>query len=386
MNALIPTRACEGPDAPASAGAPAPAARSGERSEPLPRQLIINRDETVSSASKPNTNGSLLNDNTSYQKKAAYALHLNLADFIDTAGIDHVLEWTLTFEKKVYDYVEAQRAFHSLSRRILPKYFPGTWWRVIERHADGAWHFHLLVQVPFDVRTGFRFDSFEAAKRRAKTHGQDGVYRMLMREAAPLDHPIRALWKAIGLDLWGKPARSKNRHAGCTGLGKRAAPRRLRRYKFGRFQLCPIRTCGKAMGRYLSGYLAKGYAGRKPGEKRYRMYGCSRAASKKRMAGAQFCWVGGNARVWRKKVALVAQRFGCRDMDSLNRRFGRRWAYKLREFILALTVPHPPDLAKLSESARQEYEQAIQRQNEPLLGTIGLHAQYHALSRIHRAK
>ena len=54
MISLPTARASEGPDAPALAGAMAPAALSGERSEPLPCQLIINRDETVSSASKPN--------------------------------------------------------------------------------------------------------------------------------------------------------------------------------------------------------------------------------------------------------------------------------------------------------------------------------------------
>jgi hypothetical protein len=372
MNAVTPARASEGPDASRLwRDATAPAARSGERSEPLPCHSINNGDEVAGTSTKFRQQADLQNANASYQAKAGYALQSNLAGFIEKAGIEHVLEWTLTFEKKVYDYEEAQRAFHSLTRRVLPKHFPGPWWRVIERHADGAWHFHLLVQVPFDVRAGFRFDSFEAAKRRAKTRGQDGVYRMLMREAAPPDHPIRALWKAIGQDLWGKPAHAKGRRRGRLRAGKRAAPLRLRRYKFGRFQLCPIRTCGKAMGRYLAGYLAKSYAARKPSEKRYRLYGCSRVASKARIANAHFSWVSPRAKEWRQKVALVAHRFGCRDLDALNHRFGHRWAYKFRDVIGKLVLLDHPDNVKRDNPGYREFEKSVKNHNGLIFHTIG---------------
>jgi hypothetical protein len=135
MNDLTPARACEGPDAPALAGAMAPAARSGERSEPLPCLNSNNSNETLAAQVIAESSFKL----SPYQAKAVFALTHNIAAFIDSAGLERIGFLTLTFDHKVYNIEEASACFNRLNVRVIKEHF-GRWVRVIEQHKDGSWH------------------------------------------------------------------------------------------------------------------------------------------------------------------------------------------------------------------------------------------------------
>jgi hypothetical protein len=57
-----------------------------------------------------------------------------------------------------------------------------------------------------------------------------------------------------------------------------------------------------------------------------------------RAATMQWAWNTAGAAAWRPAVALVANRCALRDLGDFWRRFGRQWAYSLREVILSAAV------------------------------------------------
>jgi len=316
MISLPSARACDGPDAPALAGAMAPAARSGERSEPLPCLNRNNSNETVLNQAISQSEFQL----SPYQRKALFALTENIAKFIQDVGIERIGFLTLTFENKIYDIGEASAHFNRLNVRVLKEYFGG-WCRVIEQHKDGAWHYHLLVEMPCDIRTGFDFTAFNASKEEYQRHGNSGTYYKLLRAATGKDHPLPPLWK----ELW----------------------ERLQGYSFGRFELVPVRTNQDGISKYLAKYLSKGLSAIKPDGRRVRLWAISRNVQ--RAVRMPFAWVSTGARLWRRKVTMVAERFRCRDFEDIRNLAGPSWAYHLKDLIASLI----PDGLTLGEFVLQ---------------------------------
>jgi len=150
--------------------------------------------------------------------KQASALAYNIKWMADTFGIERVGFLTLTVGDtingkfiKVSERAEASRRFNSIMNRIRERYQCGV--IVTERHKDGGIHFHLVVVLSFDARTGFDFDR---VKRRD--------YRSVSKE-------LRDEW------LWWRENQAK--------------------YGFGRHELTPIKSNGEAIGRYVGKYLGK---------------------------------------------------------------------------------------------------------------------------------
>ncbi|MBS0584447.1 MAG: hypothetical protein JSS42_15235 [Proteobacteria bacterium] len=238
---------------------------------------------------------------SSQHKKSACCLAWNVQALAEREGLERLGFLTLTFADHVIDPKEAQRRFNSLATRVLRERYPAGFVRVFERQKSRRIHYHLLVVLKEDIRTGVDFGAFER---------QD--YRTASIE-------LRSEWA-----YWRKTAKA---------------------YGFGRTELMPIRSTPEGIGRYVGKYISKNVAQRKGDDRRVRLVEYSRGA---RMARTRFAWSSDNARDWRLKVRLFAQMQAwslgveIHDVSELSRYLGPRWAWNWREFIASLPVVGAP--------------------------------------------
>lgn len=235
------------------------------------------------------------------RKKVALALSWNVASMCKTWGIERVGFLTLTFADHVTDAREAQRRFNSLASNVLRKRYPAHI-AVLERQASGRIHYHLLVVLPEDIRTGVDFDA------------------IARREYGTANKALRLEWA-----FWRKTAPV---------------------YRFGRTELLPIKSDADAMGQYVGKYIAKGQAFRTEADKGVRLVRYSGGA---RMATCKFADLNKYPNEWRAKVCTFVRQMAqayphrrIRDMDDLAFHFGSRWAFHWRDYILSLP---PSDLS-----------------------------------------
>lgn len=127
---------------------------------------------------------------------------------------------------KVSDRAEASRRYHSLHNIIRSRYGCGV--IVTERHKDGGIHFHLVVAVGGDIRTGVDFDACFPPRE----HGRP-VHPPCYDTATPR---LKLEWK-----FW-----------------RAAAPH----YGFGRHNLQPARKTAEALGYYIGKYISKSWEAR----------------------------------------------------------------------------------------------------------------------------
>ncbi len=204
--------------------------------------------------------------------------------FIKKSGANHVGMLTLTFADHVTDPKEAQRRFHSLRTHVLKKRYCRIL-RVFERQKSGRIHFHILVALSGDIRTGLSFD--EVSRR---------IY-------SSANAALRAEWA-----FW-----------------RRTAPR----YGFGRTELLPIKRI-EAMGSYMGKYIGKHFDARLLQDKGIRLAQCSAGW---KSASSTFAFNSPGSWVWRSKLRVWAVSRGCYSLQNIREQFGRRWAYRHREEI-----------------------------------------------------
>ncbi|HHQ9659985.1 TPA: rolling circle replication-associated protein [Escherichia coli] len=227
-------------------------------------------------------------------KKSASALAWNVQHFVDTYGLSNVGFLTLTFRDHVTDPKEAQRRFNSLKSNVLASRYRA-YIRVMEPMKSGRIHYHLLVALDSDIRTGF---DFVAVKN---------------QDYSTANKAIRAEWS-----FW-----------------RKTAPK----YRFGRTELMPVRSNSEGIGRYVGKYISKGIESRTEQFKGTRLVEYSRKA---KIASTRFQFVTGGSAEWRRKLAIfvhyIADNTGCEpSFEGLRRVLGARWSYHWREFILSLT-------------------------------------------------
>lgn len=286
--------AVEGVSFPSSTPHPATQGEGGE-AERLPCLSSNNSIEAT-----PPTAGKSALDLTPQQKKSACALAWNVQAMAEKFGLERLGFLTLTFADHVLDPKEAQRRLNSLASNVLRVRYPLGFVRVFERQKSGRIHYHLLVVLPEDVRSGVDFDAFGR-----------GDYRSASAY-------LRGEWA-----YWRKSARA---------------------YGFGRTELMPVRSTEEGIGRYVGKYIGKHHAARKEEDKGVRLVEYSRGA---RTATTRFGWSSDNAAEWRAKVRLFAQitsqRVGIEvnELRDLSAVLGPRWAYHHREFIMSLPVVTP---------------------------------------------
>jgi hypothetical protein len=235
-----------------------------------------------------------------YHKKAAQTLYLNVERLIskEATTVDHVGFLTLTFPDSVTSNKEASRRFHSFRTNFLAKHEAfGKWVNTKERQKNrgykegnaGAWHYHLIVTLNGDIRTGVNWD--ELAK---------GNYR----SASPY---LRSIWKDLRDNL--------------------------EKYGFGRSELLPIRTNAEMMGRYVGKYISKHLGQREADDKGVRLVSYSGDWVKN---SPKFAWNNVNAHEWRRKLAKFAKSLGCSELYQLSEKLGPGWVYKYLEDIIAI--------------------------------------------------
>ena len=245
-------------------------------------------------------------------RRTALALLVNVRAMADQFGIERLGFLTLTFREHITDAREARRRFNSLATGVIrPRY--GRALSVLERHKSGRIHFHLLVAMSADIRSGVDFGAL--ARRDYRSAGD----------------ALRSEWA-----FW-----------------RRTAPA----YGFGRTELLPVKSDAEAMGRYVGKYLGKHFSARQEADRGIRLV----SYIGERAATSRFSWATPRASAWRDGIRLLVSRL--HELSELPeptgeaaaRHFGRSWVYRFRRQIAAYAEdPFAAD----GEELRQEIDRA----------------------------
>lgn len=280
----------------------------GNRSGISPHKYSVNEDtgellpcrslETTATSTPGYTTPKAL---TGPRKKVAATLTENIRYLCEKHGIERIAFFTLTFADHVTDPKEAQRRLHSLTAGVLNERYPHRI-RVFERQKSGRIHYHFVVVVPDDIRAGVDPEAIA-----------QGDYKTA-------NSALRREWA-----FW---------HKTC------------KKYGFGRHNLQPVKSSHDALALYVGKYIGKGFQFRDEQDKGVRLVaysGDARHMVCKHTALAKY------PNEWRAKVCTFVRQMAemyphrrIRDTDDIAFHFGKRWAYKWRDYILALP---PSDLS-----------------------------------------
>jgi hypothetical protein len=239
--------------------------------------------------------------------KTAFALKENCLSLVKRHGLGYIGFLTLTFARHVVSYKEAQKALHSLMTGVLKQRYP-EYIIVMERMDSGRIHYHLLVVMAQDIRTGF---DFVAVKR--------GDYR----SAGDF---LRREWK-----FW-----------------RETAPR----YGFGRTELLPIKKTADGIAKYVGKYIAKHIGQRLPEDKGARLVRYSRGTNR---IGTRFAWASPGANMWRAKLGTFCRMLNLNSgnyTQFLGEWFGRNWVYRLRPLVASIKLSEYYRANECSESIK----------------------------------
>ena len=226
-------------------------------------------------------------------RKSAFILKESVDRLGKTHGVDRLGFLTLTFSEDIRCPREAQRRLNSLFSNVIKNRY-GEYVGVMERQKSGRIHYHLLVTLSEDIRTGVDFQAFS---------NRD------YRSAGPY---LRSEWA-----FWRKTAPA---------------------YRFGRTELLPVMSNMEAMAKYVGKYVAKHIEARKLEDKGVRLVRYSRGA---RVGTTRFMFESEGSREWRRKLAMFVQFLETKHetkittLEDISRILGPKWAYKNRDFILS---------------------------------------------------
>jgi hypothetical protein len=227
-------------------------------------------------------------------RKSASALAWNVQALAERFGIERIGFLTLTFKDHVLCPKEAQKRFHSLRTHVLSERYAHHI-RVSERQRSGRLHYHLLVVLNDDIRSGVDFAAFAKQDYRSASQALRDEW---------------FYWRATSA-----------------------------RFRFGRTELLPVRSTAEGIARYVGKYISKSIGNRSPLDYGARLVEYSRGA---RIASTRFAWATSGATAWRRKVALfsliVSSHHGGIEVtfSDLQALLGDDWAYRHRSFIASL--------------------------------------------------
>ncbi len=254
-----------------------------------PRSFDALPDEIVAPEIREKIN--LLQSN---HKKTAALLAWTIFALAETYGVKRMGMLTLTFADHVTEPKEATRRLKSLITGVLnPRYL--AWVRVFERQKSGRIHYHLIVILRDDIKTGVDFEAFQA------------------RDYRSAGAVLRAEWA-----FWRTTSKL---------------------YRFGRTELMPIRSSAEAISRYVGKYISKHIGNREERDKGVRLAGFSKGA---RIGTSRFAWATPGSWVWRRKLKILAESLGVPEIAGMTARFGPRWAFYLREVVARLQLMEYP--------------------------------------------
>jgi len=249
--------------------------------------------------------------------KTEFCIKTNVELAAKFYGLGHLGFFTQTFAKRVYSAKKAQQRLNSLLSNVIRPRYGNRYIVVFHRHESGAIHFHFVVYVEKDIRSGFDWD----LKRRAEEAQEEGDFVEARRlwtaatERAKNGGFLREEWK-----FW-------------RGMRKR--------YRWlGRCEMLPIRTNAEAIAKYTSGYIAKHMQNRRPEDKGVRIVRCGKEMCR---AHSRLAFNSPGPRRYRRKLAAYAAQphvraAGVEEYGDMKRVFGKRWGFHLHETILAMKL------------------------------------------------
>lgn len=266
------------------------------------------------------------------RQKTAFILSESVQKLCRLNGIDRVAFLTLTFADHILDPREAQKRLNSLlSHVVKPRY--GEYTGVLERQKSGRIHYHLLVTMPFDCRSGADFEAFSK-----------GDYKSASKR---LRHEWR-FWRITS-----------------------------RKYGFGRTELMPIKSTEEAIGRYVGKYISKSIAASNESnnsdlDKGVRLVRYSTGA---RAGTCHFTFVSQKSEQYRTalkylvKVINESFGFGITDISELKYFFGPRWQYAFRFAIADMALVIASLNEKLIDLSKIDFSELFQLRH--------YHSKYH---------
>lgn len=279
------------------------------------------KTEVVSAASVPIP---------SWVRKAEFKVKTEVMALFQKYPLENIGFLTLTFADDVQCHKQATKRLNSLITGVLREHYAKCI-RVSERQKKGRWHFHLVVVCQQDIRRGFNHANYDLNNKRLKECNYDReLFAKRYGKKLPDGHN-----KALG-----------NQWAFWVATAKK--------YGFGRPELLPIRKNGEALAAYVAKYISKGFAYRQPQDKGARLYS---VIGGDRVCSSRFSFYSPMSCLWRQKVAMWAASWsGAFDAvaisgghtptehltyDDLPNFFGKKWAWKFREQILATPLDCP---------------------------------------------
>lgn len=234
--------------------------------------------------------------------KSSFALKENVKALLDQYPLEQIGFLTLTFEDNVDDIKEANRRLDSLMSNYLREKLL-SYILIRERQHRGAWHFHLLAVLPFDIKSKGRFQK--------KSFGKGHSFKTSNIQ-------LLQLWKEL----------------------RDAMPR----YGFGRHELLPIRKDSGSLSGYLSKYIGKHMAARKESDKGVRLI--SYAQGFKRAVTIRFSWHSSFYTRLRQKVQVLALNERCYSPEDALRDLGHTWGFRL--FNVAAHIVRMMDITRFN--------------------------------------
>jgi hypothetical protein len=209
---------------------------------------------------------------------------------------------------------------------------------VFERMKSSRIHFHLLVDVGEDIRTGFDFE----AKARA-----DNYQRMMWAGEDDREHLLAR----------------RQRNTAVYGASANAALRgnwaflrvATKAYGFGRVELMPVRSSAEAVGKYVGKYISKHIEVRKLEDKGVRLV---RYSGRTMKTSTRFGWNGPKAKAWRRIVGEIAECLGVDGVEEFREWFGQRWAYSVMRLIMS-AEESGATVAEVARTLRGERQKTI---------------------------
>lgn len=279
-----------------------------------------------------------------YFKRSAHTLYLNVERFVELFGFQRVGFLTLTFPDNVTDPREALRRFNSFNTGFLKRSSEfGEYICIKERQKRGAWHYHLLIALGGDIRSGFDIEQYmkwSMKAKKAQKKGQTATARTYSRRAtATANDYLKSLWAVLR--------------------------RTCKSYNFGRSEMLPLLSNKEAVARYLGKYISKHIGARKEEDHGLRLVNYSRGWIKN---SVNFQWLTQNSTAWRRKLSVFGAYYGCYDLYELKETMGAGWAFKFCNAIREIVIPD--SIVELKAIVNTIYSQSTQYLSRTVKNTI----------------
>lgn len=238
---------------------------------------------------------------TGTQAKTKHCIELNVERMAREAGVGFIGFLTLTVGDldpfgnfhQVHELDEANRRVNNLARRLLPSIFK-RWVIVTERHKNGAVHFHLCVEMPFECREGYDWEAVRGDKKAG-----------VRPDYSSANPALRCLWAYLRAEL--------------------------PKFGFGRHQLEPAKGA-ESMARYVAKYVEKNLFCRLDCDKGKKMvrYGGWQG---KHCRPCDIAWATPRAAAWRENLQNLAARADIFCLPDVPKFFGPKWAWRFTKIM-----------------------------------------------------